>query len=196
MTTHWLLRHAERGPLPPGLPGDDVPLLPAGVEAARRLGASLGPTLARVHTSPVPRCVQTATALLEGAGRDGVPSVDPRLGAPGVYVLDGREAWHNWTERGGRGVIAALIAGEQLPGMADPIHAARVLFAHLLAETGPGVHVWVTHDSVLAPTVAHLLGIADIDAVFPAFLEALVLAPGPSSVVLSWRGARREVPPP
>jgi broad specificity phosphatase PhoE len=193
---HWLLRHAERGPIPKGESGDDVLLLPSGVRAARLLGASLGPRLVSVRTSPVLRCVHTAEALLDGADRADRPVADARLGAPGVYVTDPRLAWPHWERLGNSGVMAALVHGERLPGLADPAAAARTLLAHVLAmpDLRPGVHAWVTHDSILAPTVAHLLGIRDVDLVLPEFLEPLVILPGSSTVLLTWRGARAEVP--
>lgn len=195
---HWLLRHAERGPIPQGEAGDDVPLLPSGVRAARLLGAALGQRLLSVRTSPVLRCVQTADALLDGAGQAARPVGDSRLGAPGVYVTDARLAWPHWGRLGNRGVMTALIRGERLPGLAEPAAAARRLLAHVLTtpDLGPGVHAWVTHDSILAPTVAHLLGIRDIELVLPEFLEPLVIQPGSSTVLVTWRGARAEVPLP
>jgi hypothetical protein len=65
-----------------------------------------------------------------------------------------------------------------------------------MPDPRPGVHAWVTHDSILAPTVAHLLGIRDVDLVLPDFLEPLVILPGSSTVLLTWRDTRAEVPLP
>lgn len=195
---HWLIRHAERGPIPLGEAGNDVPLVPSGERAAWVLGASFGSTLGSVRTSPVLRCVQTADAILAGAGLADRPVADVRLGAPGVYVTDPRLAWPHWERLGNRGVMAALVAGERLSGLAEPGTAARQLLAHMLntPDLGTGVHVWVTHDAVLAPTVAHLLGIRNIEYVLPEFLEPLVILPGASSVLLTWRDRRKEIPLP
>ena len=65
-----LLRHAERGEIPTGTFGADVPLTARGVASAERLGAQISERRSRVRTvsSPLPRCVQTAEALMHGGG--------------------------------------------------------------------------------------------------------------------------------
>lgn len=47
-----------------------------------------------------------------------------------------------------------------LPGMADPDPAARFLVQHMITVAGPqpGLHVFVTHDSLVTTTAARLLG--------------------------------------
>ena len=156
-----LLRHSVRGPLPRGDAGNAVPLTREGVRLARRLGALLGDRLHTLHTSPLPRCVQTAEALRSGAEVD-VPIVSDRLlGDPGVYVVDARRAWSNWEALGHEAVVQSLMTGsEPLPGMADPDPAARRLVRHMLAVAGdrPGLHLFITHDFVITVTAARLLG--------------------------------------
>ena len=121
----------------------------------------LGGRLRTLHTSPLPRCVQTAEALRSGAGVD-VPIVSDRLlGDPGVYVVDGRSASSCWRERGHEAVMRSLATGSAvLPGMADPNPAARLLLRHMLATAGsrPGLHLFITHDFVVTTTVSRLLG--------------------------------------
>ena len=155
-----LLRHSVRGPLPPGDAGNAVPLTPDGTRLARQLGTMLGDRLRTLHTSPLPRCVQTAEALRSGAGAD-VPIVPDRLlGDPGVYVIDSQRAWTNWETLGHEGVMRSLMTGnDTLPGMADPAPAARFLVRHMLAvaEDRPGLHLFISHDSVITTTVARLL---------------------------------------
>ena len=54
-----------------------------------------------------------------------------------------------------------LVAQDQpLPGMADPDPAARFLVQHMLAVAGdrPGLHVFVTHESLVTAAAARLLG--------------------------------------
>ena len=63
------LRHAERGEIPPGDFGENVPLTTCGVAASERLGSLLSSMgSVRVASSPVPRCVETSRAILRGAG--------------------------------------------------------------------------------------------------------------------------------
>lgn len=194
--TVLLLRHGARGPLPADAPGNEVPLLPEGAALARALGAQIGPRLRTLHTSPVRRCMETAVALAAGAG-GGVPIVEDRhLGDPGVYVTDGAAAWRTWTALGHAEVIARLIAGEWLDGLADPRSASRVLVRHLVdcAAGEPGIHVFVTHDSLAVTAAAHCLGVGIPPAEWPWYLEAFALADGDAGVTARYRGWSGPVP--
>lgn len=155
-----LLRHSVRDDLPPGGAGRILPITPAGRRLALQLGDELRGRLRTLHASPLPRCVQTAEALREGAGIEQAIVSDRLLGDPGVYVIDERRAWSNWESRGHEGVMAHLVSSSDvLPGMARPDEAARFLVHHMLAVAGqtPGVHVFVTHDSLVTATAARLL---------------------------------------
>ena len=156
-----LLRHSVRDPLPRGDAGNAVPLTQDGVRLALHLGTVLGSRLRTLHTSPLPRCVQTAEALRSGAGVD-VPIIfDHLLGGAGVYVVNARRAWSNWDALGHEAVVQSLVSGSPaLPGMADPDPAARFLVRHMLATAGErrGLHLFITHDLVLTVTAARLLG--------------------------------------
>ena len=193
--TLLLLRHSARGPLPAGESGYDVRLLPEGKALARTLGSRIGGLLATLHTSPVPRCVETAEALVEGAGvRLGIVE-DTHLGHPGVYVADGEAAWETWQSLGHERVMAHLIAGDRLYGLADPVSASRRLAEHMRATAGgsPGVHVFVTHDSLVTTAAAHLLrrriGMED----WPRYLEALVLVDRGDGLTATYRAWSSEV---
>jgi hypothetical protein len=99
---------------------------------------------------------------------------DRLLGDPGVFVLDGPRAWGNWQRLGHEGVMANLVSGaEALPGMANPDFAARFLVHHALTQAGhtAGIHLFVSHDSVIAATVARLLGRPQGSADWPWYLE-------------------------
>lgn len=155
-----LLRHSVRGPLPTGDAGKAVPITPIGATLGRELGALVGSRLRGLHASPLLRCTQTAEAIRAGAGAD-VPIVRDRLlGDPGVYVVDDRRARTNWEVLGHEAVMRSLVTGSDiLPGMADPDPAARFLIRHMLTVAGqrPGLHVFVTHDSLVTATAARLL---------------------------------------
>lgn len=156
-----LLRHSVRDRLPPGDVGDALPITDTGRRLACELGELLRGRLRTLRTSPVVRCVQTAESLRDGAGMELPISVDRLLGGPGAYVIDGRRAWACWERLGHEGVVRHLVSEEEaLPGMARPDAAARFLVHHMLATAAgePGVHVFVTHDSLVTATAARLLG--------------------------------------
>lgn len=171
-----LLRHAERGRLPAGDAGNSEPITVGGQRSAKALGAMLGVRVKTLRSSPVLRCVQTAEVLRDGVGAD-LPIIPDRLlGDPGIFVRDGETAWQNWLDLGHEGVMEWLVSGQgSLPGMANPTKAAETLVRHMVSSAGehPGIHVFVTHDSLLAATVGRLLGPVIGSTNWPLYLEGL-----------------------
>jgi broad specificity phosphatase PhoE len=186
-----LIRHSSRDAIPEGGAGIDLALNALGVSLCEELGRALPRRIKSIHSSPVPRCVQTGELLAQFAGCDVEVTLDQRLGAPGVYVLDEQVAWQNWLALGNDGVINHMVAGSgALPGMADPTIAAHELLGHMLQRLGaePGLHLFVSHDSIVAPTVARLMGV-DLPAdLWPEFLEAAAFWPEGGRVMAGYRG--------
>ena len=155
-----LLRHSVRGHLPPGDAGYTLPITDIGQQLGHELGAVLGARLRTLHASPIMRCVQTAEVLRDGAGTEYPVVRDHFLGDPGIYVLDNKRAGQVWEDRGHEDLMAHLVSSDEpLPGMARPDEAARFLVQHMLAVANdtPGIHVFVTHDSLVTATAAQLL---------------------------------------
>lgn len=183
-----LLRHSVRGPLPPGEPGNDVPLTEEGCTLARELGVGLGDRLRTLRTSPVPRCVQTAHEVRRGAGKEMPMVADAMLGDPGAYVVDGVAAWAAWCRFGHEGVMEALMAGDRLNGLADPFAASHRLVEHLVAcSQVPGVHVFVTHDSLVTVAAAHSLSRFLSRHEWPDYLDALAIVHGGAAPTAHYR---------
>jgi broad specificity phosphatase PhoE len=193
-----LLRHSVRDELPPGEAGNEVPITDAGKDIAIKLGQKLGARLRSLHSSPLPRCTQTAEALRLGSGVDTCISESRLLGDPGVYVLDGKVAWSNWETLGHEEVMRHLVAGKDaLPGMAQPDDAARLLLQSmlLLADGEPGVHVFVTHDVLVTATVARLQGVRHEPADWPLFLEGALFWRSELGVHVVYRDSTHLVTP-
>lgn len=170
-----LLRHSVRPPLPPEGENFSVPLTEEGVRLARELGQRLCGRLRSLRTSPFVRCMETARALLDGAGADLPIAPDKLLGEPGIFIVDRQVALQHWQERGHKGMMAHLAQEDKpLPGMAAPEAAARFLVHHMLSASGtePGCHVFVTHNSIITVAVARLLGKPLGADAWPWFLEA------------------------
>lgn len=170
-----LLRHAERPPIPPGDSGHALPLTAEGRRHAKALGAAIAADLRRVHTSPLPRCRETAAAICDGARVTVSPLDDRTLGDPGVFIADGVLAWTNWLDLGHASVMDHLAWSDRiLPGMVAPAQAAAGLLDHIVSALAdaPGLHLFLTHDAILFPTVARRLPAADSHCWWPEFLEA------------------------
>lgn len=160
-TTVLLLRHSTRHELPLDAPGDDIPLTDSGRAMAVAFGARIEDRLKSLHSSPVARCMETAAMIRNGSKQamDIIP--DTRLGNPGIFITDPELAWNNWLKLGNHGVIEKILTGtETLPGMAESKSAARMLVLSALAKVknNAGVHIFVTHDVILAATVSGILG--------------------------------------
>lgn len=170
-----LIRHSVRDELPPGPEAYTLPITAEGARLARELGALLSDRLRSVHSSPLTRTMQTARRLAEGAGQHGVEIQEDRLlGDPGAFVVDDAAAGKIWRELGHETVMAHLVADDELPGLAATDPAARFLVRHMLARADgrPGIHAFVTHDSVITATAARLLNEPLTRLDWPWYLEA------------------------
>ena len=157
----FLLRHSVRDPLPLGdMVGYTLPINNIGRRLGRKFGTLIGDRLRTLHASPLKRCIQTAEVLRDGSGGNYRIVPDRLLGDPGIYVLDSTRAERIWTERDHEDVMARLVSGaDPLPGLSRPDEAARFLVQHMFAVANdiPGIHVFITHDSLVTVTAARLL---------------------------------------
>jgi broad specificity phosphatase PhoE len=201
-----LLRHAARPEQPDQLPDSSVPLTEEGVADARALGRALAGRLRSVHTSPVLRCRRTAL-LLAQPGEAPVATVVPvmaptvlidrQLGGPGVFVIDEPAAGQTWAREGHERVMTHLCQGTgEWPGLADPSRACQDLLRHLL-DTGqraaePGLLVFVTHDSLLAPVLTRWF--APEPVAWPGYLDAIALWRDGEAIVATHGDHRRTRP--
>ena len=174
----------------------DVRLTPEGHLLAEELGAFIGNRLGVLHTSPVGRCVETSQAIARGAKKNTEIVQDRLLGDPGVYVADGKLAGSTIGRLGHESVVDALIACKQLDGWANPLVATRTLVEHIMIPTRrkPGVHVFVTHDTLVTTAAAHCLEAPLTKAEWPLFLEALILVPSDNGVRAKYRHWSGRIP--
>ena len=107
-----VIRHAEREDIAPGTFGHDVPLTQRGRHAAHRLGTGLScRTVGIMNTSPLPRCIQTAQAVIAGAGWATEALPDPLLGDPGPFVVDPDAAGKLFLDVGIEAVVSQQAGG-------------------------------------------------------------------------------------
>lgn len=197
-----LLRHSVRDALAPRELGYERPLNAHGARLAQALGARLAGRLRSVHTSPLQRCVDTAALLREAAGAAIAVVEDRFLGDPGAYVLDRERAGENWKAMGSEGIMARMAIGDEgLPGTRHPDEGAAILLRHMLEVAGDaaGVHVFVTHDILLAITAARLLGAPQGEPRWPRFLEGAFFWRDAAGLNAAYREAHRSglaEPPP
>ena len=185
-------RHAEREEIPPGDFGVDVPLTERGIAEAGRLGSLLS---ARgsvcVTSSPVPRCAETAAAVLCGADSAGEATLDRRLGDPGPFVVDPEMAGPLFLETNIVDVVRRQLSGGKPPvGMRETSEGVDLLLdaANDAMRSGSRLNILVTHDAILAVLVAHLHGAQIDEMIWPGYLDGLVLWRDGDILRFGWRG--------
>ena len=187
-----VLRHAEREEIPPGTFGNDVPLTDRGRRAAYHLGKGLSHRPAGiVKTSPLPRCVQTAEAIISGSSWQTGSMPDTLLGDPGPFVIDAGLAGSRILEIGIPAVVAQQLSSSEPPdGMRSTSEGVQLVLhsvADALCAQG-GISVFVTHDAVLAVLVGTLYGRPVDGFRWPDYLDALVLWADSDRMQFLWHG--------
>lgn len=186
-----LTRHSVREMATNGIATYDLPLTPEGVALAERWGGELGRAIDGLYSSPVGRCVDTAKAMARGARQGLEVRESPTLVEPGCFVSSMRRVGPLFLELGPV-MFANRHFQEQLDGVLSPEQGAAKLLRHMLETLGaPGsFSVHVTHDTILAAFIYHLMGRQHINEDdWPWMMEgAWVWFEGRESVHWLWRG--------
>lgn len=191
-----IVRHAERGEIPSGEFGADVPLTAQGVADAQRLGAVLRSVREQISaiSSPVLRCVQTAEAILRGGGLPGEAALDRILGDPGPFVVEPEISGNLFLRIGILEIVRRQLGdAEPPPGMrptAEGIELILSLTADNLENQGRLI-VYVTHDAVLSVLVGALFRSPLEGTGWPQYLDGLLLWRTGGRLHFSWRGLQR-----
>lgn len=191
-----ILRHAEREDIPLGSFGVDVSLTAQGISSAERLGAMLRNIRPEVGviTSAVPRCVQTAEAIIRGGGFDREAALDWRLGDPGPFVVDTETSGPLFLNTDIREIANCQLTNVDPPtGMRATAEGVGLLMGLAAKELGNQGHlkVYVTHDAILAVLVAYLYGLSVDEIHWPGFLDGLLLWRSPNRLHIAWRGLKQ-----
>lgn len=162
MRTLILLRHAERPSIPDNQVGNEAMLTEKGKQDSLLFASQIDGTVVRIKSSPIGRCIQTAELI---ATETGYPANEIEtsclLGDPGFIIEDGELAWKHWQEKGHSAVNQHLLSGkEHWDGFSDLNKAVNMMTEVIqsqLAQSDPGVHIWVTHDTILATYASRIL---------------------------------------
>ncbi len=131
-----------------------------------------------VVSSPVPKCVQTAQALLRSTGSSVEVATDRRLGGPGAFVVDAEVAGPLFLE-----LPIPEIAPRQLhdsaslPGMRPTSEGVEMLLdlVTLPLRNEGQLHVFVAHDIILSVFVASIFRSSLEETGWPGYLYRLLL---------------------
>lgn len=187
-----IIRHAEVGTAPSGQGDNDRGISKQGRKEAEALGRELASHpggLRLVKSSPVGRCVDTARALLSGAGRS-LKIVQSRvLGSPGCFVVDGDLAYRNFRRYGVDGVVQRLLEGSKLIGMRSVADGVALLLDEVVTDLKrlSGLGLYISHDAILVPFVLHTTGRMTTRGNWISFLDGVSLWQEGNGLFMAWR---------
>lgn len=175
-----LLRHAERPEIAPTEVGNNVVLTEQGKRDTLEYAKAMSGEVVSMMTSPIERCIETAEII---AKEKGFPSENIErshlLGNPGFVIEDGKLAWQQWQTKGHDVVNQHLLsANVALPGFVDfelAVNTFLEKIATALADAPEGLHVWVTHDVMLATLASRSLPCHLSLTDWPHFLGHLIV---------------------
>lgn len=203
--TRHSIRHVSTGQ---GLAGYDLQLTEEGVELAQQWGQHLVhamrfSVLACV-TSPIQRCIDTASHMLYGGYGDAssiVITSNNLLVEPGSFVENHQLASPFFKDLGAIGFINRLIQND-LPGMKNAAQGVLDIFKMIyqLHQTqATGLNLVVTHDTILAVILSLILGLQEVKATdWPKMMEGMFLwfegdTFDQSTIHLVWRGEEKKL---
>lgn len=189
MKKHFFVRHAHR-PLEDWSHG--VNITEEGVQAALVLGTTLKDEgIQLVSSSPIKRCKQTASGLLQGMGKE-IPIIENELiGEPGVFIVDQEAAHRAFQRHPLHTLLDLLLEGMNLHGFSDIDTACRKILQHLLDH--PQSSLSVSHDFNIALLAGWIFKKRCDSNFIPYFLEALVLHVDGKGVVAEYKGLKTQL---
>lgn len=157
-----LVRHGERPEIPQNSVGNEVMLTEKGKSDARRFAQNISGPVIAIQSSPIARCMQTAEIIADVVGlQKECVIVNRDLGDPGFIINDGVQAWTHWQQKGHQRVNEYLISGDGRWSGFEDLNSAVIMFDNKIREHlamfGEGVHVWVTHDTILATYASRIM---------------------------------------
>lgn len=203
--TRHSIRHVATGK---GLAGYDLQLTEEGIALAQYWGGHLitstGRQVLSCTTSPIQRCIDTASHMLFGAYGDTTKIEiiqNNLLVEPGSFVEDHALASPFFRDLGALGFINQLIRNK-LPGMKNSAQGVLDILNMVYAleqKQAEGLNLVVTHDTIIAVILSYTLGIAEVtSADWPKMMEGLFIwFDGDnfeeSTMQMVWRGEQKQI---
>lgn len=188
-----LLRHAEREEIPAIDKDIKINLTAAGKLDAFNFGRSINKNLGSVFSSPIIRCVQTASHIVHGSNMVRTIITEKRLGGPGVWVSDNRNAFEAFSVLGIHEIVKRQITGFPIQGIRDFKSGMNTMLDLLFNDYRLNLkksNIFITHDAVIAPLVGFALNTTEPELIFPRFLESAIIIKNADSYELIWRDTR------
>ncbi len=194
---HSVRDHGRRGEV--ANPNMDASLTPYGHSESKRFGRSLprGFNLV-VGYSPVPRCVETGTGIMDGyshmnSGSISDAGIDDSLAVTHFFAND-RGAMESHREKvGGLPFLREWLDGRLPVGMMKPPSEVKQFFVtgvskDLKARQAPLLRLWVGHDYGLIVLVETIFGGRFRETKWIPYLDGIVFCLSEGTLTATWDG--------
>lgn len=191
-----LIRHAEREPFAPNDFGTAVNLTPQGQISCLSLAKELSKRLNKIYSSPVKRCIQTASLLAESAVNPHI-TTHHYLGDPGIFIQEPAITQAYFQQHSILDIVKHLLnPAANKPGFCDSTSAAvqRLIRFMLAKAVEPGIYLFITHDAILSTVLGYLYRETDIETLWPDYLEGLFIWQSLTSVYGLYRDVCMPLP--
>ncbi|MBK8874381.1 MAG: histidine phosphatase family protein [Bacteroidetes bacterium] len=147
-----IIRHADRDKIPTGTFGNDVLLNEKGISNSLLLGEKLSNfSLAKIYTSPVKRCVQTAEFIMKGKNTPVEIIETSKLGDPGLHITDDNLAGNHFLQVGFHEIYRLFMNGQPVPGITEAQIFKAEMDDFIKTHTHQnGITLFITHDALVA----------------------------------------------
>ena len=159
----FIIRHGENEEPPENEPFLDVGLTVKGNRDARAFGESLREKfpgiIEGVYSSPLKRCIETSISVLEGVkGRVDIEK-STVLGDPGAFIADENVAGDSFRKLFPRNIVKLQVDGTSIPGFRTVEEGSSILLKYVFVQKPrEGLHLFVTHDVLIAALIGCLIG--------------------------------------
>ena len=183
-----LLRHAEREPILQGTLGNEVALTSSGINTCLHWRQQYGHLVRSISTSPIKRCVDTSKLL----STDDLINIhnSPLLGDPGIFVQAQSLAAQHFMNNSVLAIVKQLLEPCENPTgfcFSTSLAIKELIEFMLQNNNQSGLHLYITHDSILAVLLGYYFSSFDLEQLWPNYLEGLYLIKQGSTIRLHFR---------
>lgn len=189
-----VFRHSLRPTLQGVKKHEDVRITTKGEELARTFGESIQYGVGEIHSSIIPRCIQTIECMMDNRPekRNFIRSSEILTD---VFASDRKIADVSFKEIGSlKMIVKKLIDNESIPGFRSLNESVTLLLDYIF-ETGnkkSQLDLYCTHDLQLAMLYSALYcpnaTIQDLESNWPCMLEGMFLSGKRNDFYCVWRG--------
>jgi hypothetical protein len=189
----FILRHAEK-PVTKDMYVDMAnAITEEGVKSSKKLGnilKSLYPKVSIVRSSPIARCLETASNIFSAYPDKILIIPDTVLGGDGAYVSDNKLAAQHFLEDPSRtDVFIRMQNGEPFEGMREVNTGTQLLLTKIIQDLGnittPGFYI--THDCILALFVGSMIDQVIDERTWFQYLDGICIKKLNNKINLYWK---------